>query len=58
MVLLDTNIWRYVVDNGAQGSLLQLARDGSYEVQIAPGVLDETLRLKDVSLRAILVRLM
>jgi len=57
-VLLDTNIWRYVVDNESQGRLLRLARDGSYDVQIAPGVLYETLRLKDASLRATLVRLM
>jgi len=57
-VLLDTNIWRYVVDNNAQGPLLRLARDSSYDVQISPGVLYETLRLKDVSLRATLVRLM
>lgn len=56
--LLDTNIWRYVVDSNSQGSLLQLARNGSYDVQIAPAVLFETLRLKDVSLRASLVRLM
>jgi hypothetical protein len=56
--LLDTNIWRYVIDNNAQGSLLRLARDSSYDVQIAPGVLYETLRLKDASLRATLVRLM
>jgi hypothetical protein len=56
--LLDANIWRYVVDNSAQGRLLQLARDASHDVQIAPGVLYETLRLKDASLRAALVRLM
>jgi hypothetical protein len=56
--LLDTNIWRYVVDNGSQGSLLRLARGGSHAVQIAPGVLYEVLRLKDVLLRAALVRLM
>jgi hypothetical protein len=55
--LLDTNIWRYVVDNKSQGLLLRVARDGLYDVQVAPGVLYETLRLKDVSLRAILVRL-
>jgi hypothetical protein len=56
--LFDTNIWRYVVDNGSQGSLLQLARDGSYDVQIAPSVVYETLRLKDASLRDTLVRFM
>ncbi|MGZ5880341.1 MAG: hypothetical protein ACXWJO_01180 [Xanthobacteraceae bacterium] len=46
--LLDTNIWRYVVDHGAQGGLLRVACVGSHMVQIAPGVLYETLRLKDV----------
>jgi hypothetical protein len=56
--LLDTNIWRYVVDNDSQRALLRLARDGSYNVQVAPGVLYETLRLKDNLLRATLVRLM
>ena len=56
--LLDTNIWRYVVDDHSQGGLLRLARDGSYNVQIAPAVLYEALRLKDSSLRGALVRLM
>jgi hypothetical protein len=57
-VLLDSNIWRYIVDNGSQGPLLQLARNGRYDVQIAPGVLYEALRLKDASRRASLVNLM
>jgi hypothetical protein len=56
--LLDTNIWRYVVDNASQGRLLRLARKGQYDVQIAPAVLYETLRLKDAQLRGALVRLM
>lgn len=56
--LLDTNVWRYVVDCRAQGALLQLTRHSPYDVQIAPGVLYETLRLKDTSLRADIVRLM
>jgi hypothetical protein len=56
--LLDTNIWRYVVDSGSQGSLLRLARDGAYDIQIAPAVVYETLRLKDTQLRSTLVRLM
>src|SRR5262245_65465207 len=43
--LLDTNIWRYVIDNEAQGHLPRIARAGSYDVQVAPGVLYETLRL-------------
>jgi hypothetical protein len=56
--LLDTNIWRYVVDSTLQGPLLRLAREASYDVQIAPAVLYETLRLEDAGLRANLVRLM
>jgi hypothetical protein len=46
------------VDNESQGPLLALARDSLYDVQIAPGVLYEALRLKDASLRATLVHLM
>lgn len=57
-VLLDTNIWRYVIDNQAQGNLLRLSGAGSFAVQIAPGVLYETLRLKHPSLRDKLVQLM
>ena len=56
--LLDTNIWRYVIDNASQGPLLRLAREGSCDVQIAPAVVYETLRLKDAQLRASIVRLM
>ena len=56
--LLDTNVWRYVVDDASQGSLLRLAREGPFDVQIAPAVVYETLRLRDGELRAILVRLM
>jgi hypothetical protein len=56
--LLDTNIWRYVVDARLQGALLSVARSGSYDLQIAPGVVYETLRLKDVALRARLIHLM
>jgi hypothetical protein len=56
--LLDTNIWRYVLDDDAQGGLLRLARTGPYDVQIAPGVVYETLRLKDAPMRARLVHLM
>ena len=56
--LLDTNVWRYVVDNSSQGSLLRLASGGPYDVQIAPAVLIETLCLRDAELRERLVRIM
>jgi hypothetical protein len=57
-VLLDTNIWRYVIDNKMQGELIRIARNGRFNVQIAPAVLFETLRLKDQDLLADIVRLM
>jgi len=57
-VLLDSNIWRYVVDAGAQGKLLSAARDRRVSVQIAPAVVYEALRLRDVPLRNRLIALM
>lgn len=56
--LLDTNVWRYVIDAGAGGTLLRLARDGPTAVLVAPAVMFEVLRLQDAPLRAKLVRLM
>lgn len=56
--LLDTNIWRYVVDTKSEGPLLHLAQSGLYNVQIAPAVVYETLRLEHAPLRASLIRLM
>lgn len=56
--LLDTNVWRYIVDAAAGGRLAIAARDGAYQVQIAPAVVYETLRLQDASLRSTLTRLM
>lgn len=56
--LLDTNIWRYVVDNRAQGPLFRLAVNGPYSVQVAPVVVYETLRLKDVARRRSIVNLL
>lgn len=56
--LLDTNVWRYVIDSQEQVALLHLARTGMYDIQIAPAVLYETLRLKDAVLRARLIKLM
>jgi hypothetical protein len=57
-VLLDSNVWRYVADMRSQGALLQVACRSAYDVQIAPVVVYEALRLKDASVRAALIRLM
>jgi len=56
--LLDTNIWRYVVDNDASGRFLRAVSDSAYIVQIAPSVVYETFRLQDAALRETLVHLM
>lgn len=57
-VLLDTNVWRYVVDSGYPGELLRATRSGRFIVQIAPAVVYETLRLRDLPLRGKLIDLM
>lgn len=57
-VLLDSNLWRYILDAGSHGSLLRVARHGNVTIQIAPAVMYEALRLRDVSLRRRLVELM
>ncbi|RWI72240.1 hypothetical protein [Mesorhizobium sp.] len=56
--LLDSNIWRYVVDAGAQGDLLRAARAGQSTIQVAPAVVYEALRLRDVPTRNRLISLM
>jgi hypothetical protein len=57
-VLIDTNVWRYVIDAQSGGALLRAARTGAHDVQIAPAVVYETLRLRDARLRGALIRLM
>jgi hypothetical protein len=57
-VLFDSNVWRYVVDAGAQGALLRAAQKQSHHIQIAPAVVYEALRLRDVPLRDRLIALM
>lgn len=57
-ILLDTNIWRYIVDAKLQGRLLRVAENGHYRVQIAPAVVYETLRYRDRPLRSKLISVM
>jgi hypothetical protein len=56
--LLDSNVWRYVVDARLGGNLVRHARTGRFEVLIAPAVVYEALRLRDAALRTSLIRLM
>lgn len=56
--LLDSNIWRYVIEAGAQGALLAAARKTGNRVQIAPAVVYEALRLCDIPTRNRLISIM
>jgi hypothetical protein len=55
-ILLDTNVWRYIVDQHGLESLNRAARDGHGLVLACPAVLYEMLRLQDVPLRHKLIK--
>jgi len=50
-VLLDTNIWRYLVDTGSENRLFQVTRHSSVQICIAPSIVIETLRMSDQQTR-------
>lgn len=50
-LLLDTNIWRYLVDNNYQDDLYTVARKQGVTIVIVPGVVIETLRMSNSALR-------
>lgn len=49
--LLDTNVWRYLVDSGYQDNLFLKSRKTKSKIVVAPSIIIETLRLGDLSLR-------
>lgn len=55
-VLLDTNVWRYLVDHDGIEELHRRAGRHGVEVQVAPAVFYEMLRFEDTGLRAKLVK--
>lgn len=57
-VLLDSNIWRYLVDANATGTLQAIESRTRNRVVIAPAVLYEALRMKDPGLRRQLAEVM
>lgn len=57
LVLLDTNIWRYLVDGGFGDSLFQETRRSNKRVAIAPAVIIESLRMSDPKLRKKIIEL-
>ena len=56
-ILIDTNIWRYLLDFDLTSEFINIANNDSYEIQIAPAVLYETLRLKDNKIMRRLIKL-
>lgn len=56
-ILLDTNVWRYLVDSGQQDSLYGHAKRFDVEVAISPNILIETMRLGNLELRRKIIEL-
>ena len=50
-ILLDTNIWRYIVDAGWENKLLPIISRSNIRICIAPAIVIETLRMSDISTR-------
>ena len=56
-VLLDTNVWRYLLDSGKQDFLYKLSRQFGITIAISPAIVIETLRLSNPSLRKKIINL-
>lgn len=50
-ILFDTNVWRYIVDVGAEKEVRTLSRRNCRKIVVAPSTAYETLRLPDIQLR-------
>jgi hypothetical protein len=50
-ILLDTNVWRYLVDSELHDDLYRTACHSGVQIAVAPTILIETLRLGDSALR-------
>jgi rRNA-processing protein FCF1 len=55
-VLIDTNVWRYVVDADQVEALRKLGKARDIRVLVAPAVVYEMLRTGDAALRTRLVK--
>jgi hypothetical protein len=55
-LLLDTNVWRYLVDARQVQELRKATKQSAVEVVVAPGVVYELLRTRDAPLRRELAR--
>lgn len=50
-ILLDTNIWRYIIDAGLENKLFPSINGSNIKICIAPSIVIETLRMSDISTR-------
>lgn len=57
-ILLDSNVWRYIVDANATAKVLQAALKSSHRIAIAPAVVYEALRTENPAIRHALVSAM
>ena len=57
-VLLDTNVWFYIVEAKTQSQLLSFARHPLIQVQVAPSIVYEVLSYSNLSVRNDVVRLL
>lgn len=57
-VLLDSNVWRYVLDRGLEDELARLAATRAARIQVAPITVYEALGASDQALRKRLCRVM
>jgi hypothetical protein len=55
-VLLDSNVWRYIVDFSDIDSLAEAAYQAGVEITVTPAVVNEALRLNDEVLRPNILR--
>jgi hypothetical protein len=50
-ILLDTNVWRYIVDAGAMQEVRKVSQKNGKRILVAPSTVYETLRMSDSDLR-------
>jgi hypothetical protein len=56
-ILLDTNVWRYLLDSGQHDQLYQISYRSRIRIAVSPNILVETLRMSNSTLRNSIVEL-
>jgi len=58
LILLDSNVWRYIADADAAGALQSAVAKTRHRIVVAPAVLYEAIRMRDTRLRQRLAEIM